>query len=216
MQPTTIVLSRHAISEGNLNENRYNEKPPHLLELAPEGVIQATRTGNELAKILGSGPIQCYCSSLIRAVDTWKLMKKALLSNQIQEIQTPLLRTQSWGLNRTKKENTLLMEQRESYGVFHFHVPGGEACSNVYDRVCTFTEMMYRHFQSPEYPPSVVIVTHGMTLRLVLMSLLEWTETEFESYLNPENCELIVLELVEGKYKLITKLKRKRDLTKPN
>jgi broad specificity phosphatase PhoE len=57
----------------------------------------------------------------------------------------------------------------------------------------------------------VVIVSHGMTIRLFLMRWFHWTVEEFETLRNPKNAEIIIMEqdANTGKYHLVTELKRK-------
>ncbi|HSK11849.1 MAG TPA: histidine phosphatase family protein, partial [Phnomibacter sp.] len=59
---------------------------------------------------------------------------------------------------------------------------------------------------------NVVLVTHGMTLRMFLMRWFRWTIEEFETLRNPRNGDIVVMELDEttNKYKLVTELKRKK------
>lgn len=49
----------------------------------------------------------------------------------------------------------------------------------------------------------MLIVTHGLTMRLFCMRWLHWTVAEFESLSNPGNAEARTLELGEdGRYHL--------------
>ena len=52
---------------------------------------------------------------------------------------------------------------------FYYRIPDGESGADVYDRVSTFLETLYRDFAKPDYPENTIIVTHGMTLRLFFM-----------------------------------------------
>lgn len=45
---------------------------------------------------------------------------------------------------------------------------------------------------------NVVIVTHGLTMRVLLTRWFKWTTRDFEKTVNPGNCEMIVMELGEG------------------
>jgi broad specificity phosphatase PhoE len=209
MQPKRIIIGRHAESIGNADQTKYNEMPHYKLPLTLKGEKQAYQAGQELAEIIGNGSIQCYCSPLVRTRDTWKIMQTQLLNSKISTLEDPRLRTQEWGPPISMEANEILVKERILYGMYFYHIPGGEFCAHVHDRVLGFVETMYRHFERDNFAENVVIVSHGMTLRLVLMSLLDWTYNEFEQYANTNNCELIILELENDKYVLKTELKKR-------
>ncbi|CAN5494405.1 hypothetical protein BH10BDE1_BH10BDE1_23480 [soil metagenome] len=99
------------------------------------------------------------------------------------------------------------MEDRDSYGTFYFRIPDGESCADVYDRVTTFLETLHRDFDKSEFAENVVLVTHGMMMRLFLMRWFHWTVEEFEKVANPANCGIWVMELQpDGKYLVKTQL----------
>ena len=50
---------------------------------------------------------------------------------------------------------------------------------------------------------NIVMVTHGLTMRVFLMRWFRWTVAQFEGLSNPSNCEVRVMELGSGgKYSL--------------
>lgn len=53
---------------------------------------------------------------------------------------------------------------------------------------------------------SVVIVTHGLTMRVLLHRWFKWTTRDFEKTINPGNCEVRVMEQGPGgEYSLAVK-----------
>ena len=44
---------------------------------------------------------------------------------------------------------------------------------------------------------NVVIVTHGLALRLFLMRWFQWSVHDFELSRNPDNCELIIMNKIK-------------------
>lgn len=73
----------------------------------------------------------------------------------------------------------------------------------MYDRVGAFLESLHRSFEDPDHPPNVLLVTHGLTMRLFCMRWFHWSVAEFESLSNPGNAEMRLLVLGEnGKYKM--------------
>lgn len=63
---------------------------------------------------------------------------------------------------------------------------------------------MFRHFENPTRKPDVVvIITHGLLLRVFLMRFFRKTFEEFESWTNVQNGEIVCLDLnSEGRYVL--------------
>jgi broad specificity phosphatase PhoE len=99
--------------------------------------------------------------------------------------------------------------ERDSYGHFYYRFDGGESCADVYDRVSDFMGTMHRDFQKKDFPRNVIIVTHGMTMRLFLMRWFHASVEEFEQWGNPKNCEYYLLKLMDNeKYELVTPLSK--------
>lgn len=75
----------------------------------------------------------------------------------------------------------------------------------MFDRVSDFLGTLMRDFEKTDFPPNVVIVTHGMALRLFLMRWFHWTVEQFEEVLNPTNCQVLLMEkATHGKYGIMT------------
>jgi broad specificity phosphatase PhoE len=86
----------------------------------------------------------------------------------------------------------------------------------VYDRVGGFLESLFRSFEAPDHPPNVLLVTHGLAMRLFCMRWFHWTVADFESLSNPGNAEMRMLVLGEdGKYTLDRPFDRWRDPEAP-
>ena len=58
----------------------------------------------------------------------------------------------------------------------------------------------------------MLIVTHGMTLRLFLMRWFHWSVEEFEALRNPGNCQIVVMQKQAGgeRYALSAELVRRQ------
>lgn len=81
----------------------------------------------------------------------------------------------------------------------------GESCADVYDRLSGFFDTLHRDFEKADFLQNVVIVTHGMAIRLFLMKWFHWTVKDFERIANPCNCQIIEMQLQKnGKYKLVS------------
>jgi len=114
-----------------------------------------------------------------------------------------------FGNYQNHEEVERAMQERRSYGHFFYRFPNGESGADVCDRVSTFLETLHRDFQKESALQNVIIVTHGLTLRLFLMRWFHWTVEEFESLSNPNNGEFFIMEKDDNnKYRLTTPLKR--------
>ena len=81
-------------------------------------------------------------------------------------------------------------------GRFFYRFPTGESGADVYDRVKSWWADAVQHVNlRPGYQPvdGLVVVTHGLTLRCILMQLFGWSPTTFQSVWNAGNCAVYVL-----------------------
>lgn len=210
MKPDKIFLVRHGESEGNVDKNVYKDVPDYALQLTPNGVKQAFQAGLDLKSIIGvTKPIQFYVSPYWRTRQTFLEIVKQFPMHTYYE--DPRLREQEWGQNMESREGykDKIEEYRDSYGHFYYRFrDGGESCADVYDRMSDFMNTMFRDFQKKDFPRNVIIVTHGMTMRLFIMRWYHCTVEEFETWGNPPNGGYFTLERQENeKYELTTPMR---------
>lgn len=95
--------------------------------------------------------------------------------------------------------------QRRRFGSFFYRFPSGESPADVYDRVSSFLESLYRMFEKTS-EENYVLVTHGVAIRVILTRYFKYRISEFEQLENFHNGELVVLEFNEcqGKFMLKT------------
>ena len=86
--------------------------------------------------------------------------------------------------------------ERESYGRFFYRFPNGESGADVYDRLTVFEDHLVRDIDAGRFPEGthLVLVTHGLALRIFLARWFHWTVAETESAWNPPNCVPLVME----------------------
>ncbi len=210
MKPDRIFLVRHGQSEGNVSKDVYAETPDYALQLTEKGWEQAKTLGTELySELGGQTPIQFYVSPFWRARQTFIGIVNQFNPAQVQFYEDPRLREQEWGHLRTEMWlQGKIDEYRDNYGHFYYRFEDGESCADVYDRVSDFMNTLFRDFEKKEFPRNVVIVTHGMTMRLFLMRWFHASVEEFESWGNPKNCEYLLLERGDNeKYRLTTPIR---------
>jgi broad specificity phosphatase PhoE len=212
MKPQRIILIRHGESEGNLDRNTYAIKQDFKLLLTNTGIAQANEAGQKLKQLVQDEAVQFYISPLWRTRMTFEHVARHLQRHQFKWKEDPRLREQEWGHFRDLKANIAIDDERNKFGTFYYRIKDGESCADVYDRISDFMHTMYRDFEKPHFPRNVVLVTHGMTLRIFLMRWFRWTVEEFETLRNPKNGEIVIMEhhQASDKYELTSELKRKK------
>lgn len=213
MKPKRIILVRHGESEGNIDRNTYAVKPDFKLLLTSDGKEQASAAGLQIKKWVGDESVLFYVSPLWRTRMTFEYIAQHFDSAVLKWKEDPRLREQEWGHFRDLKANIQIDDERNRFGTFYYRIKDGESCADVYDRVSDFMHSMYRDFEKTTFPPNVVLVTHGMTMRLFLMRWFRWTVEEFETMRNPKNGDVVVMQYNDAikRYQLVTELKRKKN-----
>jgi broad specificity phosphatase PhoE len=200
------VLVRHGQSKGNVDETEYSRTPDWKVELTAKGKEQARTAGKALAELLAQdakigkpSPVFVYCSPYRRCQQTLDgLLEGAGLNRAtlLGDREEPRLREQEFGNFQNPEHTEVYKEQRAKFGRFFYRFPDGESGADVYDRVSTWLESLYREFLygSITRDTTVVLVTHGLTARLFLMRWYHWPVELFEQTTNPGNAQLMVME----------------------
>ncbi|NBM14144.1 histidine phosphatase family protein [Streptomyces sp. GC420] len=200
-RPRRIVLIRHGESEGNADDTVYEREPDHALRLTATGRKQAEEAGVRMRRLFGQERVSAYVSPYRRTHETFHRL--GLDPSLVRVREEPRLREQDWGNWQDREDVRLQKAYRDAYGHFFYRFAQGESGADVYDRVGAFLESLYRSFEKPDHPPNVLIVTHGLTMRLFCMRWFHWTVAEFESLSNPGNADSRTLMLGDdGKYRL--------------
>lgn len=224
MRPKNIFLIRHGQSLSNASHRDGINKgaeihrvmPDHKIPLTELGHIQALACGDELK--LYRPPygrsFAFYVSSYLRTRETAKNILTRFDQRDIYSYrEDPRLREQEWWnlCNMEDRDLMKLIVERDEFGPFYYRFADGESGADIYDRCSGFLETLYRDFQKDDYPENVAIISHGFTIRILLMRWFHWTVEQFEDLRNPKNCQIIRLELdnVTYKYELKSHLLRK-------
>ena len=207
MKPNRIILVRHGESVGNADPHIYETVPDYALNLTEHGKAQAISAGQEIRGIIGSESVYAYVSPYYRTRQTFTEIQSAIGDNISKSTEDPRIRELDWGHLRHPDDNEEINRERDDFSTFYYRIQDGESGADVYDRVSTFFETLYRDYNKVNYPENCLIVTHGLTLRLFLMRWFHWTVEEFENLRNPKNCQIVVMEkVIDGKYKLTSTL----------
>lgn len=207
MKPRRIVLLRHGQSEGNVNRKVYENKPDYAVHLTEQGRRQAHDVGKFFKKLIGTEEgVKFYTSPFWRARETTAEVKKWFGVNQLHPVyEDPRLREQEWGHKTGESYSIKYEQERDAYSRFYWRFPDGESCADVFDRISAFLNTLFRDFEKNDFPENVIIVNHGMSMRLFLMRWFHLTVEQFEIIKNPKNCGHFILEKnKKGKYDLIT------------
>ncbi|KAF4656233.1 hypothetical protein FOL46_007896 [Perkinsus olseni] len=224
-RPRRIILVRHGESMGNIDEHTYSQTPDWKVPLTGRGRLEARVAGEQIRKLVKRAVF--YVSPYRRTVETYEEIAKTIGLDKVVSVRSePRIREQDFGNFQCPTEMLKCKQERERFGRFFYRFPHGESGADVYDRVTTFLESMKRHWSEPTrgssraYRPrtrsdvfaghlrytedsDVVIVTHGVTLRIFLMRWFNWTVDLFEETYNPHNCDVVVMVRdEEGHYQL--------------
>jgi broad specificity phosphatase PhoE len=186
-----IILLRHGQSLGNVDELAYCRIPDHALPLTDLGEREARAAGGTIKELIGDGPVAAYVSPYKRTRRTFDL-----LGVDAERVVTePRVREQDWGNLQDPTEQEVLKHQRHAFGHFFFRLPNGESGADVDDRVAAFLDgLQVRLHEDETHPKTVLIVSHGLTIRLLCRRLFDWSIELFESLSNVDTCENRVLD----------------------
>ncbi|CAH6723906.1 broad-range acid phosphatase Det1p [[Candida] jaroonii] len=221
-KPKYILLVRHGESEGNLDKTVNSVTANHLIPLTSTGHKQAQDAGKVLRQFLNQDILQCskgqkkqsilfYTSPYKRARQTCDNIIDGIKDVDGVEYsvkEEPRMREQDFGnFQSTTEEMEKIWEERAHYGHFFFRIPHGESAADVYDRISSFNESLFRQFQNPDFPNILVLVTHGIWARVFLMKWFRWTYEEFETLRNIPHCHFLIMKRDDKQYTLKTPLK---------
>ncbi|XP_016488288.1 phosphoglycerate mutase-like protein AT74 [Nicotiana tabacum] len=214
--PKRIILVRHGESEGNVDKNIYAITPDHKVQLTEKGKEQSKKAGEMIRGLVcdsrnsGKGKVYFYVSPFLRTRETLKEIGAAFSSSEIIGVREE---SRVREMDYAKFHNTEKMDEykkeRERYGKFFYRFPGGESAADVYDRVSGFIESLWRDIDmdmisyGANDDINLIIISHGLTIRVLLMRLFRWTAEQVDNLTSPKNAEVRIMELGhEGEYSL--------------
>ena len=201
-RPRHILLVRHGESEANVNSTILTRVPDYQVHLTVRGVQQSRACAREMLErqlVAPDVPLYCWVSPFERSKHTFEEITMVLGTGGVRPRRAwfePRLREQefSGGFHQLDELDRAYTD-REAFGRFHFRLTGGESGADVYDRVDAFLESLFRFFGHPDFEDGgvVLIVTHGLTLRLFLTRLLHWLPELFDEVPNPANASCTIV-----------------------
>ena len=212
--PKRIILIRHGESQGNIDETAYQNTPDWQIRLTEKGREQAEQTGKMLREMLERDKIEepekdpkvfFYISPYRRSKETAAGIAQSLDPEMIIGVrEEPQLREQDFG-NFQDGQMIKTKNERQAFGRFFYRFPDGESGADVYDRMTIFEDHMVRDIDNGRFSgsTSMVLCTHGLTLRIFLMRWFHWTVAEYERITNPANSVPIILERREEDWTVV-------------
>ena len=206
-----IYLVRHGESEGNLDTTLYLNKADHAIKLSPKGIEQAMTAGLKLNKELTSLPklqfgpdkkIRVWASPYTRTRQTAEEMLR-YITVPYEYRESILLVEQQFGLfdglsdkeMMDKYPNEKLHYDKCSTheGRFWARMPLGESRFDVCCRTHQFFGTLHRDLRDNDVD-TVVIVSHGVTIRAFIQGYLNLSYEWVDANSNPENCSIQLIE----------------------
>jgi len=207
--PNRIYLVRHGQSEGNINPKVYHHKGDSRLELTAKGIEQAHEAGARLAGLIAErdaqrkepGKIFIGVSPFERAQQTlYGMYDGGLPRDRVGVVlHDPRLREQEFGNFQPPGLSAAVRAEIASVGRFYYRRPNAESSADVFDRIAAFWQCLLSDgpdnllLGRTEDYDTCVLVTHGLTIRLLLMVVCQWSVETFETVFNIGNCQHLTL-----------------------
>lgn len=197
-----IFLIRHGESMQNTKENYEIGLPDHKVYLTDKGKEEAKLAGLFLKSYIDSNHIDLsnsvmWVSPYTRTRETASIINNELGIQRVKEDIT--LIEQRYGLFSDKeisKLRKLYPEQFAFYdnyyqndGKFYAKLPQGESPFDVALRTKQFIDTIYRDKEDVLF-----VVSHGTTIRTIVMNFFHYSPEWFNKELNPGNCSIRLID----------------------
>ncbi|KAF8413210.1 hypothetical protein HHK36_001186 [Tetracentron sinense] len=217
-RPRRIILVRHGQSEGNVDESVYTKVADPKIGLTEKGLVEAEECGKRIRELIerdgaDDWKVYFYVSPYKRTLETLRGLGKAFEPSRIAGVrEEPRLREQDFGNFQDREKMRFEKAVRIRYGRFFYRFPNGESAADVYDRITGFRETLRADIDIGRFQPpgernpnmNLVIVSHGLTLRVFLMRWYKWTVEQFEGLNNFGNGSTVVMQTgYGGRYSLL-------------
>ncbi|KAJ0464496.1 putative phosphoserine phosphatase [Helianthus annuus] len=210
--PKRIILVRHGESEGNRDGSTYSTVPDHQIALTPQGISQARLAGTQIRQVVSGSDslpdtwkVYFYVSPYTRTRSSLREIARSFPRKCVIGVREECrIREQDFGNFQITEEMKVIKDVRQRFGRFFYRFPEGESAADVYDRVSSFLESLWRDIDmnrlnhDPSTDLNLIIVSHGVALRVFLMKWFKWTVEQFEYLHNFDNCEFRVMQLGSG------------------
>lgn len=211
-----LFVMRHAESLEDIDKTAYERVADEDMPLSDHGRVEAMVFGREFAQNLGSTKrIQLILSPSKRVLETANLVVSFMTPSIKWSLATEhLIEKQHWG-NVTMQNRSQIERERYRAGVLRYKFPGGESGAEFLFRFDLFAKKL-RHTMDEQNDDLFLVITHGFELRVLLKSLLEWSEDYFETLAHPLHCELKRLAYENNRITLLDEMRTYNPSLNPN
>ena len=215
-QPKKLFVMRHCESLEDTDKTAYERIADEDMPLTKCGKEQASSFGTKFAQDLGWGAkIRFILSPSKRVLETARIIVANLPSHIKWSLSTDdLIVKQNWG-KVTVHNRSEIEKERYQAGVLRYHFPGGESGAEMLFRFDLFAKKLRQEMSDPSVE-NILVMTHGFEMRVLLKSLLGWSEEYFESLAHPKHCEIKRVAYDHGVFILLDEMKTHDLSANPN
>lgn len=202
-----LFIMRHAESLEDVDQTAYERIADEDMPLTDFGKEQATRFGRQFANEIGkSKNLRVFLSPSKRVLETAQLVISGVPKHvQWSLVTDSLISKQNWG-NVTVHNRAEIEKKRYRVGVLRYRFPEGESGAEMLFRFDLFAKKLEEEI-SRGIAENFLIITHGFEFRVLLKSLLGWTEEYFESLAHPLHCEIKRVAYDNGSFLLLDEMR---------
>lgn len=197
-----IFLIRHGESMQNTKENYEIGLPDHKVYLTDKGKVEARLAGKFLKSYIDTNNIDLSNSVMLVSPYTRTRQTASIINDElgIQKVKEDItLIEQRYGLFSDKEINKLRELYPEQFafydnyyqndGKFYAKLPQGESPFDVALRTKQFIDTIYRDKEDVLF-----VVSHGTTIRTIIMNFFHYSPEWFNQELNPRNCSIRLID----------------------
>lgn len=188
---TRLILVRHGETETNIRGKIHKYSDPETL--TKKGVEQIKKAAEALKKFR---PKVVYCSRELRAKESSKIISSNL-GIPITEVEG--LEERNWGdyagFSFQEIKDRAGMDRMSFEQRYTFHPPNGESWKETEERLL---KVLHKILQENK-DSTVVLVTHGGSIRIYMPTLLGVNKEESYKY-DPDNASISIFDYENGKF----------------
>lgn len=202
-----LFLIRHGESIQNTKENYEKKLPDHRVYLSEKGKIQAKEAGIFLKEYVDENKIDLTSSTLWVSPYERTRQTAAIINNylKIKDVKEDItLVEQRYGLFSDKEIDVIRKEYPAEFafydnyyqndGKFYAKLPQGESPFDVALRTKQFLETIFRDDKE-----NLFIVSHGTTIRTIIMNWFHYSPEWFNKEPNLDNCSIRFIDSTNKK-----------------
>ena len=140
--------------------------------------------------------VHIHVSPYERTLQTAKASRPYFEHRVVRTSPESRIREQEFGNFLSMEDSITYRKEQQQVGRFWYRFPTGESGADVYDRIKSWWyESVLKVNERIGYDKvdALVVVTHSLSMRFVLMQLYNWSPMTFHSVWSAQSCDLYVL-----------------------